>query len=87
MAIGILSVTKVNVGSSATLIVAERPTREYIRLYNGGTTTVYLGGSAVTPSTGFPLLGSAHIDESYSRSAYWGVTSAGSADVNVMEIK
>jgi len=45
------------VATTATVIAPARPGRKTITIVNGGTTDVYVGGAAVTTSTGFLLTG------------------------------
>ena len=43
------------VATTATVIAPARPGRKTITIANSGTTDVYIGGAAVTTSTGFLL--------------------------------
>lgn len=43
------------IGTSATLIVTRRSSRRLVDILNSGAVTIYIGGPAVTISTGYEL--------------------------------
>lgn len=54
--------------------------------YNNGSVTVYLGGSDVTTSNGFPIAaGSSSPGLNDTAEAWYGITASSSADVRVLE--
>lgn len=59
--------------------------RKHIEFYNGGTTTVYLGGSGVGTASGFPL-GTAAYANFNSGHAWYATTTAGTAVLRVLEM-
>ena len=89
--IGILS-TNVTVTTSATALPTTALSgRRAVALYNNSasTTTVYIGNSSVTATNGFPLTSSCPaitIDASDDITVY-GIVSAGTADLRVLEIR
>ena len=52
-----IATNQVSITSAATAIVAARSTRRSVLIINHGTTDVYIGGAAVTTSTGILLAG------------------------------
>jgi len=82
---GTLNHASVNIGTTATQIVAANASRDTILIKNNGTDTMYLGLSGVTDSTGFELL----IGESillYNKEAIYAICSSGdSTDSRYLE--
>lgn len=73
----------VTVAGSATLLAPLRA-RNAVTIYNGGSTTVYVGGPGVTTTTGFPLAaGNAYTLNT--SAALYGITSGTAASVGVGE--
>jgi hypothetical protein len=49
------SAAPVSVSTTAVSLHASNGTRRTVAIYNSGSNTVYMGGSDVTSSTGYPL--------------------------------
>ena len=81
-----IATAQVSVGATATQIVGARARRESVTIVNHGTTDVYIGGPAVTTSTGLLLLGtkgaSVVLDGSI---AIYGIVATGSQTVSCLE--
>jgi hypothetical protein len=76
------------VGTTATAIPASSLSdRKSLILYNNGTSTIYLGGSAVTSSTGLPV-GTADYSPSFDlgSSVLYGVAGTAGGTVIVLEV-
>jgi hypothetical protein len=67
-----------NLGGVATAVTVAPPVGVpgTVRFYNEGSNPVYLGGSSVTPSTGFKLLPGCKIELPSVNSAYYGCSGA-----------
>ena len=71
----------VAVTASVTLIAKEDGYREVLSLYNNGTATVYIGsGTAVTTSTGYPVVSGGECHWLGIGPCY-GIVAAGTCDV------
>jgi monoamine oxidase len=81
------STSQVSVGSTPTLIAAARNGRNAVVVTNVGTTTVYLGGSSVSTSTGAYLAGAVGAAKvvPYSGAVY-AVVAVGTQTVTVEEL-
>ena len=79
--------TAVGVSTSATLLPAARLNyRKSISLKNPNTTTVYLGGSDVSTSNGFPIRQNEAIDiDLHWDSLIYAIASTGTQTVRVLE--
>jgi len=80
----------VSVGSTATLIMAANNERKGCVIFNNGTNTIYLGmDSAVTSSTGLPILANATFSNSNLqalwRGAIYAITASSTSDVRFWE--
>ena len=79
------------VGTSATALAAIDPTRRRVVFKNAGTNTVYIGGSAVDTTDGFPLaqnesleIVQAHREDTAPQQDWYGVSISGGDNVNVL---
>lgn len=78
----ITNVAPVNVGGSATAILAQDLNRKVAILYNAGSNIVYIGASSVTTANGIPLAPSGSI--SYKNTAaIYGITGGTTESVRV----
>lgn len=78
--------TAVSCASTATAAPASILTnRKTLTMMNNSTVTIYLGGSAVTTSTGIPLLPGASFMDDVSNSTYYCIVASGTADLRVLE--
>ena len=75
---------QVDIGSSATRIVSDNSRRLMLHVSNSGGETIFVGDSAVTPDTGFPILGMTTITVS-TRDALYGVNASGNTTVGYFE--
>lgn len=79
--------SRVNVGTTATLIASTSTTRAAVIVKNNGTANVYLGPTnAVSGSTGYPLYPGETIRLEPWGSAIWAIAVSGTQDVAVMEV-
>ena len=76
----------VSVGTTATLIVDSDNKNRDVYIHNGGGAKIYIGGSAVTTSTGF------HLANNESLSVFlplgekmYAVVASGTNDINVLQ--
>lgn len=82
----------VSVTTAATALEFANPTtptlasRKTLIIYNNGTSTIYLGGSAVTANTGIPLGVGATFTADLGAARIYGIASAGTHDVRVLEL-
>lgn len=77
----------VSVTTSATQLPATTlAKRRAVGIYNAGSVTVYVGGSDVTTSNGWPVAVGAAITFDIGRAALYGIVSTGTCDVRVMEL-
>ena len=82
-----LATNQVSVTDSATAIVAARAARRSVLIFNHGTTDVYIGGAAVTTSTGILLVGTAGAAVSIpTAAAVYGIVASGSQTVSYIEV-
>lgn len=74
----------VNVGTTATLILASASNRQSAIIVNNGANIIYIGGATVTTATGFPLqVGQAiTLDKGYE--AIYGVVAAATENVRYL---
>lgn len=81
------SVGSITVDNTADLIAAENDDRNQLDLYNNGANTVYIGFvSTVLSTNGFPIPAGASFSFNNYNGAVYGITSAGSSDIRVMEV-
>jgi len=82
-----LNTNQVSVGSTATLIAAQRPGRLSVSIVNLSSTDIYIGPSGVTTSSGTLLLGTRGTALTVpSAVAVYGVVATGTASVSYMEV-
>ena len=78
---------QVSVTAAATLIFAANTATAGVLIVNSSaSTTVYIGDSGVTSSTGFPLAGGASVTLPSTASVY-GITSSSSATVGFLQVE
>lgn len=69
---------QVSVGTDATLIVASNSNRIKVRIKNRSGYTIYLGGSGVTTSNGFPLRSGKTFTDTMFTGAWYGIAAQAS---------
>lgn len=78
---------QVTISTTATLIAAARPERTSVTLVNGGATDVFIGGPAVTITTGVLLVGTKGTQlPLYGGESVYGVVGTGTAVVSFVEV-
>lgn len=81
-----LNTAQVSVANVATLILASNANRKKLLLVNNGSTSVYIGNSGVTTTTGQLLLGMAGYPlPIYFTGAVYGISSSGSQTISYHE--
>jgi hypothetical protein len=81
-----IATAQVSVGSTATLLAAERAGRGTVKIINHGTTQVFVGLAGVTASTGALLNGAAGASLDFdTQVAIYGIVGTGSQTVSVIE--
>lgn len=80
--------TPVTVGTVATLLASANSARKGLRLYNGGTADVYLGGSGVTTANGVLKLtpGSTYLEQEAAPAAWYGISGTAGQSVRAQEV-
>ena len=82
-----IATNQVSITSAATAIVAARSTRRSVLIINHGTTDVYIGGAAVTTSTGILLAGTEGAAIGIgTTAAVYGIVASGSQTVSYIEV-
>ncbi len=77
----------VSVGTTATLLTANKDSRVSVAVVNNGAATVYWGAtSAVTTTTGIPLAANASFEERDYTGAIYGIVAAGAVDCRVWDV-
>lgn len=80
------TVAQVSVGTSSTSIIAANSARKSLVITNQGASTIYVGNSGVTTSTGFALAAGASISDVTTVDAWYGVVATGSVTAGVIEV-
>lgn len=82
---------KVTVAATATVIAAVDPTRRRIVFKNNNSTTIYIGGSGVDATDGYPLeenevleVVQQHREDTVPQQAWYGIVATGTQDINVI---
>jgi len=82
---------KVTVNSSPTVIAPVDPTRRRIVLKNNNATIIYIGGSDVTTTDGYPLednevltIVQAHREDTTPQQEWYAVVATGTQDINTI---
>lgn len=84
---GNIATAQVSVAATPTLVTAARTGRNSVTVVNLGTTAVYLGGAAVTTSTGTLLAGTVGTSVTIATSAaVYGVVATGTESVSETEV-
>lgn len=79
----VVTVTNVPTGLPA----APAPARSVIIIENNGSQTVYIGDITVTTAKGYPLApGATFIADAAATIAFYGIVTAGNANVRIMEL-
>lgn len=83
----------VTVADSATVIAPVDATRRRFVIKNPGATVVYIGGSGVTTSNGFPLrqydtfeVVQANASDTSAKQAVYGIVATGTQSVNLISV-
>lgn len=81
-----LNYSNVSITTSATVIKASNSNRKSILIYNNDTTSIFIGDSGVTINDGFEL---APLESIYlvDTEAFYGIVSAGTADIRYLEVE
>jgi hypothetical protein len=83
-----VSSAAVSVATTATILNAsetDQIPRYTVALYNASAVTVFVGGSAVTTSTGFPVAAGASFSADLDKGeGLWGIVATGTASVIVL---
>ena len=83
-----VSSAAVSVTSTATVLntsETDQLPRYSVAVYNSSAVTVYVGGSAVTTSTGFPVAAAGSFSVDLDRGeGLWGIVATGTASVVVL---
>ena len=82
---------KVTVAATATVIAPVDPTRRRIIFKNPNSTTIYVGGSGVDATAGYPLaqnevlvVDQGHREDTSTQQAWYGIVASGSQPINVI---
>lgn len=82
---------KVTVAATATVIAATDPTRRRIVFKNVNATTIYVGGSGVDTTKGFPLaqneelvIDQGHREDTTPQQAWYGIVATSTQPLNVI---
>jgi hypothetical protein len=82
---------KVTVAATATVIASVDPTRRRLIIKNPNATVVYVGGSGVTTTAGYPLkqdevlvIDQQHREDTVPQQEWFGVVATSTQDVNVI---
>ena len=79
----------VTIGTTETELkvgVSADPEREVVRIYNNSNTTIYVGPTGVTTSTGEPLRRRQSMEMPIGQQSLYAIVASGTADVIVWEI-
>lgn len=82
---------KVTVAATATVIAPVDPTRRRIVVKNANATTIYIGGSGVDTTDGYPLaqnevlvIAQQHREDTAPQQAWYGIVASGTQPANVI---
>lgn len=83
----------VTVADTATVVAAVSAGRRRFIIKNPGSTTVYIGGSNVSTTNGFPLrqydtfeVVQANSSDTSAKQAYYGIVATGTQSVNIVSV-
>lgn len=85
-AAGTTAFTDPTCDTTADLLLAANALRKCAVIQNAGTVDCYIGSSGVTTSSGLKLVAGATFVDDSSVSAWYGITTAGTADIRVCEV-
>lgn len=72
--------------TTADLLLAANASRKVAIIQNAGSVDCYIGPSGVTTSSGLKLVAGASFVDDLSTSAWYGITTSGTADIRVCEV-
>lgn len=82
---------KVTVAATATVIAPVDPTRRRIIFKNPNSTTIYIGGSGVDTTEGYPLaqnevlvVDQGHREDTSPQQAWYGIVASGTQPINTI---
>lgn len=82
---------KVTVAATATVIAPVDPTRRRIVFKNNNATTIFIGGSGVDTTDGYPLeenevlvVAQAHREDTTPQQAWYGIVATSTQDINTI---
>ena len=79
--------TAVSVGTTATPLPASAlANRRAVMIYNNGAAIIYLGGSGVTTTAGFPLLPGQAVTLEVGTLAVYGRVASGTVEARILEV-
>lgn len=86
-----ITADKVTVAATATVIAPVDPTRRRIVIKNPNSTTVYIGGSTVDTTDGYPLaqnnvleIVQQHREDTGPQQAWYGIVATSTQDINLI---
>jgi len=86
-----VTASKVTVAATATVIAPVDPTRRRVVFKNNNATTIFIGGSGVTTTAGYPLeenevftVVQAHREDTAPQQEWYGIVATSTQDVNVV---
>lgn len=86
-----VTASKVTVAATATVIASVDPTRRRLIVKNPNATLIYVGGSGVTTTVGYPLkqdevlvIDQQHREDTVPQQPWFAVVATGTQDVNVI---
>lgn len=87
-ALAVSELAPVSVGVAATLVAAANANRRGLRLYNGGTVTVLLGGSGVSLANGVIQVapGQTWVEDDAPAAAWYGISGTAGQSMRVQEL-
>jgi hypothetical protein len=88
-----VTATTVTVADEPTVIAPVDPTRRRVVFKNTNATTIYIGGSGVDDTDGYPVaedevfeVVQAHREDTAAQQAWYGVVATGTQDLNVISV-
>ena len=76
---------QVSVAATATPLVTARAARRSVTIYNTGTAAIYLGGSGVTATSGFPIPSGGTLTVAFAGALY-AITASGTGAASLYEV-
>lgn len=78
--------SQVTASTSASVLLAANANRVSAIFYNNGSVTVYIGGSGVTSSNGFPIPAGQSFTDDASNGVWYVVSASSTASIGVIEV-